>query len=204
VLVRRLVALLTLLFLVGVSTWFGRMPLLRGAADVWIVSDPVVPSDAVAVFGGGVADRPFAAAAYYRDGLVQKVLISDNRTSPAAELGAVPSDSDANYRVLRRLGVPDGAIEFFGKGSASTHDEVLALREWAGRAGVRSIIVPTEIFSTRRVRWTLHHVFGHEFAIIVPALDPPEYRRDDWWRNAQGLITFQNEVLKYVYYRMAY
>ena len=40
----------------GIGAWAGREWLLRSAADQWIVSDPLGPADAVAVFGGGVAD----------------------------------------------------------------------------------------------------------------------------------------------------
>jgi hypothetical protein len=38
----------------------------------------------------------------------------------------------------------------------------------------------------------------------VAALDSPDYSRRDWWCREQGLIAFQNEVVKYVYYRLKY
>jgi hypothetical protein len=44
---------------------FAREPLLRGAADLWILSDPVTQSDVVAVFGGGLPLRPLVAAELY-------------------------------------------------------------------------------------------------------------------------------------------
>jgi len=200
---RFVIALLVAAVLVG-SAWFAHRPLLRGAADLWIVSDPVAPSDAVAVFGGGVQDRPFAAAAYYRQGLVKKVLLSDDRVGPAAALGAIQSDLAGNHAVLIKLGVPERAIETFGNGLSSTYEEALALREWARRTGAHSIIVPTEVFSARRVRWTLHRIFGKDYVIRVPALDDPDYGRADWWQTPQGLLAFQNEVLKFVYYRLRY
>ena len=85
-----------------------------------------------------------------------------------------------------------------------THDEALALRAWVEENGAHSIIVPTEVFSARRVRWMLHRAFGDSVRIMVPTLDPPEYPRDQWWRHEQGLIAFQNELLKYIYYRLKY
>jgi hypothetical protein len=36
------------------GAWIEREALLRGAADVWIVSDPITPADAVVVLGGGI------------------------------------------------------------------------------------------------------------------------------------------------------
>jgi uncharacterized SAM-binding protein YcdF (DUF218 family) len=188
----------------GAAAWFGREPLLRSAADLWIVSDQVAHADAVAVFGGGLEYRPFAAAEYYRRGLVRKVLLSNIGSGPAERLGVLESHAEHNRKVLLKLGVPETDIETFGSALSNTYEEALALRDWAARAGARSIIVPTEIFSARRVRWTLHRVFTEGGIIRVAALDPLEYRRDDWWKNERGLIAFQNEIIKYVYYRFKY
>ena len=72
----RLVAAILLLIVLVTGIWLERAPLLRGAADLWIVSDPVTRSDVVAVLGGGVDMRPFVAAELYKKGLVTKVLVS--------------------------------------------------------------------------------------------------------------------------------
>jgi uncharacterized SAM-binding protein YcdF (DUF218 family) len=201
---RALLGIFALMMALGAASWSARAPVLRTAADLWIVSDPVGPADAVAVFGGGIDDRPFAAAEYYHRGLVKKVLVSNVRESLTEVLGVLLPHATANRAVLLKLGVPEAAIETFGANLANTHEEALALRDWAVRTGAHSIFVPTEIFAARRVRWTLDRVFGDGAVIHVPALDPPEYRRDDWWRDEKGIIAFQNEVLKYVYYRLKY
>jgi uncharacterized SAM-binding protein YcdF (DUF218 family) len=201
---RGLLVLVAVVAVLGVAAWVERQLLLRMAADVWIVSDQPAHADAVAVFGGGIEDRPFAAAAYYRGGLVKKVLLSNNLVGPAAQLGILPSDVAANREILLKLGVPEHDIETFGSGLSNTHDEVLALREWARRTGAKSIIVPTEIFSARRVRWMLRRAFGNEIDICVPALDSAQYHANNWWRHEAGLIDFQNEAIKYVYYRLRY
>jgi uncharacterized SAM-binding protein YcdF (DUF218 family) len=201
---RGLLGIAITLTLLGTATCYERAPLLRTAADLWIVSDPPAPADVVAVFGGGVEVRPFAAAAYYRDGLVRKILVSNAREGPGEQLGVLLTDAAANRAVLLKLDVPAEAIESFGDNLKNTHDEVLALRDWTTQHDVSRIIVPTEIFAARRLRWVLHHVFGEDATVLVPALDPPEYRHDDWWQDERGVISFQNEVLKYFYYRLKY
>jgi uncharacterized SAM-binding protein YcdF (DUF218 family) len=188
----------------GAALYLDRRALLESAADHWVVSDEIAPADAVAVLGGGIEDRPFAAAIYYRQGLVKKVLLSNARTGPAENIGALPSEVEATRNILVKLGVPSGAIETFGSDLANTHEEALALRAWAERTGARSIIVPSEIFSARRVRWMLGRVFGNDVIIRVPALNPPNYRCDDWWRHEEGVVSFQNEVIKSVYYHLMY
>jgi uncharacterized SAM-binding protein YcdF (DUF218 family) len=201
---RSLLGIATALTLLGIAAYYERAPLLRAAADLWIVSDAPAPADVVAVFGGGAEVRPFAAAGYYRDGLVRKILVSNTRESPAERLGVLLPDAAANRAVLLKLGVPGAAIESFGDNLRNTHDEALALHDWATQHHIRRIIVPTEIFTARRLRWTLHHVFGEGATVLVPALDPPEYRDGDWWQDEKGVVAFQNEVLKYLYYRLRY
>jgi uncharacterized SAM-binding protein YcdF (DUF218 family) len=184
--------------------WIERRPLLRGVAAIWIVSDQPTSADAVAVFGGGLEYRPFAAAEYYRRGLAPKILVSNVRSSPAERLGVLQSHVKANMEVLEKLGVPSTAIEPFGNDLKDTFAEANALHAWALRTGARKIIVPTDIFAARRLRWILRRVFGNDALTLVPAIDVPDYTRNDWWRNENGVITFQNEIIKYVYYRLEY
>ena len=196
-----------LLFLIALAAgvWLARVPLLQGAAQLWIVSDRVTAADAVAVLGGGLDTRPFAAAKYYHQRLASRILVAETRTRPAEEIGAVASDAQAGRQVLLKLGVPAEAVENFGSGLASTFDEAQALRAWAERTRARSLIVPTEIFSSRRVRWMLERAFeGSDVRVQVPAVEDPYYTRADWWLDVRGLVAFQNEVIKYVYYRCTY
>ena len=70
---------MTLLFLTAgmcFLAWICRELLLSKVADVWIMSDSIGSADAVAVLGGGLEIRPFAAADFYRRGLVRKVLVA--------------------------------------------------------------------------------------------------------------------------------
>lgn len=186
-----------------VGTWIERDPLLRGMAGLWIVSDAVTKADAAVVLGGGLDIRPFAAADLYRRGLVDKVLISQVADDRVASIGVVSGHTELNRQVLLKLGVPAAAIETFGTANRSTKDEAIALRTWAARNNGSTFIIPTEIFSARRVRF----IFRREFpakGIEILSLDPPQYTEDDWWQTDAGLIMFQNEVLKYLYYRIKY
>jgi hypothetical protein len=49
------VVLLAAVIAVLFAGWLARDEILRGMARSWMVSDPVVPADAVAVLGGGLA-----------------------------------------------------------------------------------------------------------------------------------------------------
>ena len=187
------------------GVWTARAPLLRGAAALWVVSDPPSPADAVVILGGRIDLRPFAAAEIYKRGLAKKVLIADVEPGPLDELRITLPDSELTRAVLIKLGVPADAIAPFGQHVSSTYDEARALVAWAVASGAKRVIVPTDLFHTRRVKW----LFARELSragvdVDVPALTPRDYTLADWWRNEAGLIAFNNEVIKYFFYRIKY
>jgi uncharacterized SAM-binding protein YcdF (DUF218 family) len=187
------------------AVWFGRAGLLRGAAELWIISDTVGPADAAVIFGGGLSTRPFAAAEYYRKGLVKQILISNVRRENAETLGGLPSHTDMNRSILLKLGVPATVIDTFGISLSNTYQESVALREWAVSTGARSVIVPTEDFESRRIRWILKHEFaGIGTSVQVTAVHNPAYNIATWWQNERALVEFQNEIVKYLFYRFKY
>jgi uncharacterized SAM-binding protein YcdF (DUF218 family) len=192
--------------LLGVLAWIARAPLLQNAARWWIVSENhVTPADAVVVLGGGIETRPFAAAEYYHKGLARKILVSDVRLTRSERLGIFSSQRELNQIVLMQLGVPEEKIEALGTANRNTRDEAFALRQWADRTQAKTVIVPTEIFSSRRVKWMMETALnGSGARVQVPALDSEDYGLDNWWQHELGLIAFQNEALKYVYYRFRY
>ena len=108
--------------------------------------------------------------------------------------------------VLLKLGVPDAAIGTFGQANRSTSDEAVALRDWADQHHVSRIIIPTEIFSARRVRWIFNREFaGSSVRLEIPSFDDgPDYTRAEWWKTEAGMIAFHNEIMKYLYYRLKY
>jgi uncharacterized SAM-binding protein YcdF (DUF218 family) len=198
-------AFVAALLLAMLAGWLARIQILQGAARAWVVSDSIVPADAIAVLGGGLETRPFAAAELYKKGMARQILISAVKPSPAEKLDIVASHVELNRAVLLKLGVPPGAIASFGADVSSTYEEACALAEWVETNGVRSIIVPTEIFSSRRVRWILDkRLAAVGVRVEVQALPPLDYDIDSWWRHEAGVIGFQNEVIKYLYYRIKY
>lgn len=200
---RRLGIVVLVLVALGGLAWLERAPLLRGGANLWIVSDQATHADAVVVLGGGLEDRPFVAVDLFRKGLARTVLVSQVDESRAAKLGIIQGHTEANYQALLKLGIPAAAIEKFGVASKNTNDEAVALRAWADTHKITALIIPTEIFSSRRVQWIFHQRFsGTPIRIEVLAFDQSDFTRNDWWRKAHGVIDFQNEVLKYIYYRL--
>lgn len=200
---RRLGVVMLVLVGLGGMAWLERVPLLLGSANLWIVSDEATHADAVVVLGGGVEERPFIAADLYHRGLAETVLISQVAESHAVKVGIVQGHTEANYQALLKLGVPAAAIETFGVANKNMNDEAVELRAWADTHKVTAIIIPIEVFSSRRVYWIFHHKFSDlPIRIEVSAFDQSDFTRENWWRNDRGLVAFQNEIVKYIYYRL--
>jgi hypothetical protein len=175
------------------------------AADLWIVSDPLNQADAVVVLGGDSRTRPREAADLYRKGLASKVLVSRTGRLRESATGIGPSNCELNRATLLELGVPASAIEAFGKANTNTREEAVALREWTERNAASVFIIPTEIFMARRVQWICRREFSGRSVIIKIALfEPQEYTREEWWKTEIGPTAFQDEILKYIYYRWNY
>jgi len=55
------------------------------------------------------------------------------------------------------------------------------------------------------VRWTLTQALaGTGASVQIQTLDYPDDTYVTWWKTDKGLIAFQNEVMKYLYYRYRY
>jgi hypothetical protein len=69
----------------------------------------------------------------------------------------------------------------------------------------KSVLIPTDLFHTRRVRWLFRkQLNGTGAQVHVHAITPKEYAASNWWRHEEGLIAFDTETLKYLYYRLKY
>jgi hypothetical protein len=121
-------------------------------------------------------------------------------------VGASLSDTELNRTALIKLGVPPRAVENFGTANTNTRDEaVAALRQWAQRNAASVFLVPSEIFTARRVRWIFNReLSGSAITVQVPSFESAGYTRREWWKTEQGVVAFQNEILKYLYYRLKY
>ncbi len=104
-------------------------------------------------------------------------------------------------------GVPPAAIAFDDSGVTSTYMEAERLKEWVARSPypVQSIIVVSDPFHMRRVRWTYRRVFGEQIQVRmapVPFQLTP-YQRT-WWKDPGSRQNVREEYSKLVYYLFRY
>jgi len=183
-----------LIFTLSAAVWVKHSTLLRDTATWWVVSDSLnEPADAIVVLGGGLNTRPDAAAGLYKLGLGKRILIVDT------------DESDRTFAKLNKLGItPDSLIKLKSP-VWNTYQEARSTLDWAKANGAMSIIVPTELFHTRRVRWVFRKELGSAgIDVKIYAIDELAYSSTNWWHYEDGWITFSKELAKYLFYRARY
>ena len=92
-----------------------------------------------------------------------------------------------------------------GNGVKSTYEESVALRDWSKTNAIKSVIIATDIFHTRRARWLFRKELKNTgIRVTVDAVPARDYTASNWWRDERGVVAFQNEVLKSAYYWAKY
>jgi uncharacterized SAM-binding protein YcdF (DUF218 family) len=179
------VVLLALLLVGGVGA-------LRWAGRFLVVSDPLPPhADAIVLLAGSPPGRLLEAAALYRRGIAQHLVLTRERRPPAAvsleRRGVpVPAPHDDARRQLLALGVPAEAIVVLHGRAYSTSSEARLIARWACRTRQRSLVVVTSPSHTRRARLILRRVLGPGVHLAVRPADADFFPRRRWWRQRRA------------------
>jgi uncharacterized SAM-binding protein YcdF (DUF218 family) len=186
---------------------FLRRPILTGAADVLIVNDAPHPADIIFLLNGDFNTRPVRAAELYKQGLAPRVVIARAESGAAVKLGLIPNETDISVGVMKRLGVPAEAITILPVtgGVTSTFDEARVLRDYVEENQVSRIILVTSEFHSRRAKWIFEReLTGLHLSLEMAAVPYSTFDRTNWWTNENGLITLNNEYIKFIFYYIKY
>jgi uncharacterized SAM-binding protein YcdF (DUF218 family) len=205
--VKRRARLLTLA-LAALALW---VVAARVAAGALVVEAPLAKADAMVVLAGSSAyvERTRRAAELYRQGRAPLVLLTnDGQLSGwSEETQSNPTFVERARGELVRGGVPEACIEALPRRVESTHDEAVLLRDYAAGRGLRSLVVVTSAYHTRRALWTFARAFegtgvhlGIEHAATGLQLPSPEA----WWLFPKGWKSVAGEYVKLAYYRLKY
>jgi len=89
----------------------------------------------------------------------------------------------------------------------STYDEIQRVREYSVARGLRSILIVTSAYHSRRAWWTVGQVFrDSNVAIGLDVAAPGEQtpRPATWWLHRFGWKLVPGEYVKIIYYRWKY
>lgn len=181
------------------------------AARTLIVDAPLSSADAIVVLSGSSAylERTQKAAELFRQGRAPLILLTDDHTQGgwSTALQRNPYFVERATDELIKAGVPAQKIKVVPGVASSTRDEALILKEYVTAQGLRSILVVTSAYHSRRALGSLRQSFAGTGTTIglepAPAgsLTPsPVF----WWLQPKGWRDIGGEYVKLVYYWFRY
>jgi uncharacterized SAM-binding protein YcdF (DUF218 family) len=177
------------------------MPILRQVGQVLIVQDGIEEADAIIVLAGQPIDRATYAANLYEEGLAPILITTGGAVPPDFEaIGVTLVESDITKWQLNKLGVPDSVVQQVCY-ATSTAEEADTLARLCVEMGLRSCIVVTNAFHTRRVKKVFHKAFQQTgIRLMVAPAPSSQYDEAEWWAYEHGLLAVNNEYVKLLYY----
>jgi len=164
---------------------FGAVRALPKAGRWLEVSTPLHPADLVVALGGDRA-RQELAADLFRRGFANRVLFTG---------------ADARARDYECLGIPTERAVPLPPPAYTTGEEARAVRTIVDAAGVRSIIVVTAPFHSRRSLAIFRRALrGAGTEVMLAATRNPRYDTDRWWRDHMGVKSVLSEYGGLAYY----
>jgi uncharacterized SAM-binding protein YcdF (DUF218 family) len=199
---RRLTIGFVLLAVVWVLAWV--------AARCLIVSAPLNRADAIVVLSGSstLTERVQHAARLYSEQRSQRIILTtDNRQggwSSAEQRN--PYFHEIAVNELIRLGVPSADMEVIRPPVDSTWDEALLVSQYAKTHNLRSILIVTSSYHSRRALWTFRTLLrdgSTEVGVDPVATGIQTPAPTTWWLHRKGWQLVLVEYLKLIYYRLA-
>jgi uncharacterized SAM-binding protein YcdF (DUF218 family) len=190
---KRTVALAAFLSAAGLTVGFHRT-LLTAAGDWLIVSDPLQKTDAAIVLSGEESEglRVRGGVDLYKAGWVRKLVLSGTRSS----FGRYETDYSSALAIS--LGVPKDDMLIVTHRMRNTYDEAKVLLPVLEERGLRSVIVVTSNYHTRRARMLFREAIGDRVQVRVYPVHSEWFAPDAWWQSREGLKTFLLESTKIV------
>ena len=181
------------------------------AAVSLIVSRPLEHADAIVVLSGSgtFTERTRKAAQLYRAGVARTVIITnDNRQGGWSKVEQRnPYYYERAMAELLMEGVSAADIVVLPDVVHSTHDEVVALRKHAQSVPLKSMVIVTSAYHSRRALSAMQKSFaGTDVKIGVDPVPPGNQtpKPATWWLHPQGWEDVALEYVKSVYYFCRY
>ena len=185
-----LIILVVVVVLCAIVYW-ARHPIMRFAAESWVIDEPAAHADALLLLGDDnfYADRATRAAEMIRHGVAPVVVASGRRLRPSAGVAELQEHD------LIERGVPKDKIIRFPHDAESTLEEAVALARLCAERHFRSVIVVTSNYHARRARHIFAKVFPPGIAVSVAGAHDGDFDPDHWWEKRKSEELFVHEVV---------
>lgn len=200
---RRLLAAFLLLPLLWLAAWV--------SARWLIISAPLDRVDAIVVLSGSstLRERARHAARLYSEHRSQKIILTNDGQQGgwSQEEQRNPYFYERTSAELIRLGIPEENIEVLQPVVNSTWDEATLISEYSKTNNLRSILIVTSSYHSRRALWTFRTLLqdnGTQVGVdpVEPGIQTPSPAT--WWMHVRGWRMVPGEYIKFAFYRINY
>lgn len=181
------------------------------AAEALIVDSKLDHADALVILAGSstYVERTRYAAKLFHEGRAPKIILTNDavKSGWSASEERNPLFIERAFVQLQQQAVPIDKIEMLQGIVQNTYDEAQHLLEYARSNHLRSILVVTSAYQSRRALWVLRRVFaGSGVQVGLEAVTPGEQapRPISWWIYPLGWKMVPFEWLKLGYYFLRY
>ena len=102
-------------------------------------------------------------------------------------------------------GIPEQHLTILPTRVNSTYDEAVVVRRFAEKTGIKSVLVVTSPYHSRRALWVFRRVLGPagvDVGVASPLPGEQSPRPEVWWLSRIGWHSVALEYVKLVYYRI--
>ena len=197
-------------FLTGLAAWIA---VSWVAASCLAVEKPLQSADAIYVLSGSDAyiERADEAAKLFKEKIAPKIFL----TNDGLKSGWSQNEQRNPYFVERARseliarGVPAEAIETLPGVVKGTNDEANLLIKISAERNLKSLLLVTSAYHTRRTLWTFERVVSKtnsplNIGVKFPSSEEKRPSPFGWWLSIEGLETVGAEYVKIVYYWLVY
>ena len=181
------------------------------AANSLIVTRTLEHADALVVLSGSATyvERAQWAARLYNAGRASRIVLTNDglQGGYSHELDRNPFFIELAEAELKRNGVPADRIDVITKVGDSTYMEATYLRDYSTQHKLRSLLIVTSAYHSRRALWVFERVFrGTEITLGIegPPTGLQTPRPATWWLHRLGWKLVPGEYLKLIYYVWRY
>ena len=162
------------------------------SGHILVADDPLEKCEAAVVLSGEKENgfRTREAVLLYKNGWVKKIVLS------GANFGFGNHETDFSLPLAVRLGVPRENLLPIPHEGRSTLEEARTLLPVMEKAGIRTAIIVTSNFHTRRARLIFRRVCRGRMRVLVHPVADEWFQPDSWWRSREGSKTFLLETTK--------
>lgn len=181
------------------------------AARALIIDNQSWPNaDAIVVMSGSAAiqERTEAAAQLFRESKAPLVVLTNDGQQGgwSSEKQRNPYSYERATDELIRLGVPRSQVKVLPDVVSNTYEEGAELGKWMNRDRVRSVLVVTSGYHSRRTRWTLEKTLPNDSGFLVVPVPPGKQTPTPatWWWYRSGWSSVGHEYVKFLQYLFTY